>query len=80
MPPHAVATPPPPPAATAHTAKSAKPPVPLPEVAEKPLPQPPEAMKRLVDSIPQTDLGKMINRWMRTEPARPTAPSSTQTD
>jgi hypothetical protein len=79
------ATNPPSPAATAAApaATPVKPPVPPPEVAEKPLPQPLEGMKRLMDSFQETDLGKVINRWMKSPPPdqgpRRSEPSPTQT-
>jgi hypothetical protein len=39
--------------------------MPPPEVAVKPLPEPIETLKQLVDSIPNGKVGRTILRWMK---------------
>jgi hypothetical protein len=47
----------------------------MPEVQEKPLPQPLESIRKLAESIPESEVSKAFVRWMRSQPpAEPDPP------
>jgi hypothetical protein len=78
------AAPAPPPEPPAAPVKPAPRPVPAPEVATKPLPEPIETVKRLIEHIPEVKVGKVIMRWVKSQPPAdagppPPGPRSPQT-
>jgi hypothetical protein len=40
----------------------------MPEVATKPLPQPIETVKRLIEHLPEVKMGKALIRWVTSQP------------
>jgi hypothetical protein len=48
----------------------------MPEVATKPLPEPLERMKRLIEYLPEVKMGKALIRWVRSQPPPDPAPAA----